>query len=187
MLAGLMLIAGCTQPRPLRTAGTHPERDSREEPSTILEGFEMTSIRGVSPEWTFQARRAEIFERLHLAKAVEISVAYLKKAEKISWLRADFGSIQTETHRMQVEGHVVMISKDGVVLETESLQWEPDSKKIVTKAPVLVRRGQSVLTGEGLVANTDLEDIRILKNVKIELRSLRDAEQQRRAIEGTYR
>jgi hypothetical protein len=65
--------------------------------------------------------------------------------------------------RMTATGNVVVQTEDGARLETESLYWDRQSKKIRSEEFVrITHRGDpEVLTGRGLTTDPDLELVHI--------------------------
>jgi LPS export ABC transporter protein LptC len=67
-----------------------------------------------------------------------------------------------------VRGDVVVTSEEeGTTLKTESLRWDANRKKIVTDDLVRQERTNTIITGQGLEADPDLEKVVIKKNVKV--------------------
>jgi len=139
----------------------------------LFEGFRMTSTQGDRKEWVFTARAAQVYERENMAKAQDIRVVYWRDQKPISSLTAKRGFIRTDTNDLRAEGQVVMVSEDGVVLHTEKLQWDNRLGRVFTDQPVLVERGDNILTGVGLEADSALKYLEILSNVNIKVRSIK--------------
>jgi len=165
---------GCSQEPPaVRLA---PITGGNEEPTMLFEGFRMVSTNCQTVEWEFQARAAQIYEKISLAKAQDINIKYWRDNKVVSTLTAKRGLIQTDTNNMRAEENVVMVSHEGVRLYTERLYWNHQQKKIYTDLPVRVEREGSILTGVGLEADSELKQIEVLSDVKIKVRSLEELE-----------
>lgn len=167
LLLVLGLGAGCSQELPsIRLTG------NGSEPTLLFEGFHMVSTQKGEREWDFYARAAQIFEREELARAQDIKVVYWREGRAVSTLTARRGFLQTETRRIRAEQDVVMVSDQGV-LRTEMLQWDNVKGLITTDQAVTVERGQDVLTGVGLEADSELKHVEVLSQVRIRVRSTR--------------
>ncbi|MEW6516306.1 MAG: LPS export ABC transporter periplasmic protein LptC [candidate division FCPU426 bacterium] len=172
----LALLAGCTEEPP--TVRLAPISGGAEEPTMLFEGFRMTSTRDAAVEWEFAARSAQIYEKIHLAKAQDIKVTYWQKGRVVSTLTARRGVIDTENNDMRAEEQVEMVSAEGVRLTTERLNWSHSQQRLYTDLPVRVVRRNSVLTGVGMEADSELKHINVLAEVKITVPSLQDLDMQ---------
>lgn len=171
----LLLLAGCSEAPPeIRLA---PITGGSEEPTMLFEGFRMAATQAQTREWEFTARAAQIYEKIHLAKAQDIHIEYWRDGKVVSTLTAKRGLIQTETNDMRAEKNVVMISQEGVRLFTERLNWDHRRQKIYTDLPVRVVRRDSILTGVGLRTDNELKHIEVLADVKIQVDSLEEFDQ----------
>lgn len=167
LLLVLGLLSGCSQEPPtIRLTG------NGSEPTLLFEGFHMVSTQKGEREWDFYARAAQIFEREELARAQDIKIVYWRGGRAVSTLTARRGFLQTETRQIRAEQDVVMVSDQGV-LRTEMLQWDNAKGLITTDRAVTVERGEDVLTGVGLEADSELKHVEVLSQVRIRVRSAR--------------
>ena len=65
--------------------------------------------------------------------------------------------------RMEAKEDVVVINEKGEKLNTEHLIWNQKTQEITSDVFVKITTEDQVLTGDGLVANQDFTDYRILK------------------------
>jgi len=63
-------------------------------------------------------------------------------------------------------GNVVVTTEEGIKLETASLRWDPQKRKIVTDDFVKITKKKDVITGYGLEADEELKHFVIKKSVK---------------------
>ena len=94
----------------------------------------------------------------------------------VSTLTACHGFLSTDSKDIRAEENVIMVSEEGTTLRTERLDWNQKAGLIKTDLPVTVERAQDILTGIGLEADRELKNIKILADVKIRVRSVRDFE-----------
>lgn len=168
----VIVLVGCAQEPPaIRLAAIS---GSDQDPTILFEGFKMVSSKEQKPLWVFHAQSAQIYEKINLAKAQHIKITYLKEGREQSSLTAKRGQLNTKTNQMVAEENVIMISKDGVVLKTEKLNWDQEREKIYTDQPVRVEKADSILTGIGLETDSDLKHIQILDKVKIKVKSMKE-------------
>ncbi len=172
VLVIFLTLGGCTrEPAPVRLA---PIMQGSEVPTFFFERFRMVSTRAGETEWEFEARTAQIYEKKHAARAQDIKVIYWQKGRVVSTLTARHGFLKTDNKDIRAEENVVMVSEEGTTLRTERLDWDQKAGLIKTDLPVAVERAQDILTGIGLEADRELKNIKILADVKIKVRSVRD-------------
>jgi LPS export ABC transporter protein LptC len=97
---------------------------------------------------------------------------YNQEGKHSSVLTSNFGVIKENSKELWVSGEVVVISDEGVKLETETLRWDPNIDRIVTDDFVKVTRKEDILTGYGLEADQELKNIKIRREVKGVLREV---------------
>lgn len=85
-------------------------------------------------------------------------------------LRADRGRLDTASRDMWADGSVVMVSTDGVRLETDFMRYDSASDRFLSTAPVTLTRGASRVTGVGWEARPDLSEM-IVRQERGELAS----------------
>lgn len=140
-------------------------------PQLVINKFSVTTTNAGKIEWIFRAQRALIFEDENLIDADQINVDFFfdkNQKEISSRLNAGTGNVNTKTNDMKAEGNVVLTAENGNKLFTEKLEWRSLDQKFFTDKEVKVEKKDSVLTGIGMEADTNLENIKILKNVKVE-------------------
>lgn len=168
----LLVLGGCTrEPPPVHL---DPIMQGEQAPTFFFERFRMVSTRAGETEWEFEARTAQIYEQKHAARARDIKVIYWRKGRVVSTLTALHGFLKTDNKDIRAEENVVMVSEDGTTLRTERLDWNQKAGLIKTDLAVTVERAQDILTGIGLEADKELKNIKILADVKIKVRSVRD-------------
>lgn len=65
--------------------------------------------------------------------------------------------------KMEARDDVVVINEKGEQLNTEHLVWDKETEKITSDVYVKITTDGQVLEGEGLIANQDFSNYRILK------------------------
>jgi LPS export ABC transporter protein LptC len=110
----------------------------------------------------FNALRAMVFNDENLVEAEDIHVEFFRSnGELYSTLRADRGTLNTETKDMDARNHVVVISHDNIRLETESLHWNESANLITTEDPVTLVQGGKKIRGIGMTSDPGLNDVKI--------------------------
>jgi len=170
-----LLYWGLNQSRPKPTS---PEVFSQGEnsPDAVIEKFHLVSTVQGQKRWSMDADIARFYQNQKIAYADVIYAQYFKKDKLISTLTGDKATINTETNATQAEGHVELIVENGSKLETDKLNWEPDTDLIKTDSRVHVYKGTDDITAVGLVADTQLNNIRFMKDVHTQVRDTHEIE-----------
>lgn len=139
--------------------------DSELEEATII--FTIQGVRRMLLKADYIARYEK--EDSTTARVVHADF-YDEEGKHSSVLTSDFGVIKENSKELWVSGEVVVISDEGVKLETETLRWDPNIDRILTDDFVKVTREEDILTGYGLEADQELKNIKIKREVKGVLR-----------------
>ena len=65
-------------------------------------------------------------------------------------ITGDEGDLVQQTRDVEMRGHIVLTSSDGLRLETSRLLWSNSESRAWTEEPVTVYRSGVVVTGSGL-------------------------------------
>ena len=102
---------------------------------------------GVS--WQLEADQAETYEKAGRTVLRKVRIR-IQEPERSWTVTGDEGEMVQATKDVELRGNVVLISSDGLRLETTRLRWDADAKRAWTDEPViLLREGRR---GEGLGA-----------------------------------
>lgn len=101
--------------------------------------------------WQLQADQAETYEQAGktLLRKVRIQIQEPERSWDVS---GDEGEMIQATKDVVLTGNVVLISSEGMRLETTSLRWDAEARRAWTDAPVTVYQKGSVVKGKGLDA-----------------------------------
>ena len=84
-----------------------------------------------------------------------------------SVLKADSGQISDRMDTLIASGNVRVKASDGKTLTTTLIAWHKGTNKVTSDRFVRLVTGEGdVYSGTGFIANTDLSEWKILKNVK---------------------
>ncbi len=122
------------------------------------------------------SNKARLYQNQKEAYADNITCQYYKKGKIASTLTADQAQINTETNATLAEGHVELIVENGSKLETEKLSWDQDTDQIKTDGRVHIYKGADEITAIGLIADTQLNNIHFMKDVKTQVRDTHEVE-----------
>ena len=104
--------------------------------------------------WQLDAEYSETFEDLNKTtmRKVTIKVDQPSKGEQASrsWtVTGNEGDLNQDTKDVELRGNVVLVSSDGLRLETERLRWDAERQRAWTEDPVVIYRAGAVVRGTG--------------------------------------
>ena len=136
-------------------------------PDQVMENTTITFTEEGVKSAVIYAKHLAVYEKLDLKKARGVRVDfYDQEGNHTSVLVADSGLIQEKRQNLEALGNVVVTTEEGIKLETSSLRWDPQKRKIVTDDFVKITKKKDVITGYGLEADEELEHLVIKKRVK---------------------
>jgi LPS export ABC transporter protein LptC len=160
-----------SQPPPNSPETVAEDEDS---PDATIEKFHLiSSFKGVK-RWELYSDIARLYQTQKLAYSDNIYAQYYKENKLVSTLTADKSIINTETNATEADGHVVLIVENGSQLETDKLNWNPDTDEIKTDEKVHVLKGSDEITAVGMTADTELNNIHFNKDVHSKVRDVND-------------
>lgn len=157
----LLLISACGREEP--KAPQFP----LDIPDQVMENTTITfTEQGVKSAVIF-ANHLAVYQEQDLKKARGVRVDFYDQlGNHTSVLVADSGLIQEKKQHLEAVGNVVVTTEEGIKLETQSLRWDPQKRKIVTDDFVEITKKKDVVTGYGLEADEELKHFVIKKSVK---------------------
>ncbi len=149
-----------------------PASSGPEKPSLVFDGFTAEGTRLGVKLWEAKAATAQVYNDKKMAKVQDVSIRYFQDGRVVSRARADDADINTQTNDILASGHVVLQARNGAVLYTSRLRWDQKRQRVSTDEYVKVVKGDSILTGKGLVADRQLENVVVKEDVRIFARNL---------------
>lgn len=104
---------------------------------------------GVS--WQLDADQAETFERLGKTTLRKVRITIEESGRRWT-VTGDEGEMSQASKDVELRGNVILISSDGLRLETSRLRWAADEQRAWTDDPVTIFRSGAVVKGQGLEA-----------------------------------
>jgi len=159
-----------------KPASNSPETVSQDgdSPDAIIEKFHLISTFKGIKRWEMYSDEARLYQTQRLAYSDNIYAQYYKQDKLVSTLTADKAIINTETNATEADGHVVLVVENGSRLDTEKLNWNPDTDEIKTDEKVHVLKGSDEITAIGMVADTELNNIHFNRDVHSKVRDVND-------------
>mgnify|MGYP001817367657 CR=1 FL=1 len=89
-------------------------------------------------------------------------VVYDELGAERAVVTAERGRLDPETRQMFAQGSVVLtVTQGGRIVESEELNYDPDSDRIWSDMPTVSREGNSVVEGTGFDSDTEFTNVRI--------------------------
>lgn len=122
-------------------------------------------------QWVLEAPTARIYNARKLLVTIQPRITFFNEyGETTSVLTADKGEYQQVSHDLTALGNVVVTSRQGYMLETESLVWVNEMEEIHTEDFVRFIKGNDILTGYGFRSDPELQNVTIHRDVEAFLR-----------------
>lgn len=104
--------------------------------------------------WQLDADQAETFEQAGKTVLKKVRIA-IEEPGRTWTVTGNEGEMAQESKDVELRGSVVIISSDGLRLETTRLFWAADDQRAWTDDPVTVYRNGVVVKGQGLDARVN--------------------------------
>jgi LPS export ABC transporter protein LptC len=122
-------------------------------------------------QWILEAPIARIYHERKLLVTMQPRITFFNEyGETTSVLTADKGEYQQVSHDLTALGNVVVTSRQGYMLETESLVWVNEMEEIHTEDFVRFIKENDILTGYGFRSDPELQNVTIHRDVEAFLR-----------------
>lgn len=173
------LLGGCadTDQRPRESSG-------EKIPDSIIYDATVALTSEGKKEAVIFADTLTVFDRQDSTAAGGVKVDfYDEDGSYRSTLTSERGLVRQSSREIWVWGDVI-VKSDTSRLETESLHWDPARQLIVTDDFVRLFRGADMVSGYGMEADSKLEHVRILRDVKGTITEVPESEEELEELEG---
>lgn len=145
VVVGVLIVKGH------RASTPREEVVSTQADQEIREIHIQEDAKGGGYRWRLDAERAESFPGTGktLLKKVTIGVEEPGRRWKVT---SDEGDLVQDTRDVELRGNVVLVSSEGLRVETTVLKWLNTEGKVWTEQPVTIYRSGGVVKGTGLDA-----------------------------------
>jgi LPS export ABC transporter protein LptC len=151
-----VLIHRARAPRAITVESAATDADYR------LKQVRLQEVGRDGSNWQLDAEYSETFEERNTTamRKVIIKVSQPGKgaARPRSWtVTSDEGDLNQVTKAVELRGNVVLVSSDGLRLETDRLRWDASGQRAWTDDPVTIYREGAVVRGTGFESRVDEE------------------------------
>lgn len=120
--------------------------------------------------WELEAESATHFKADDLTLLEDVRLTLYSSAGDTFHLKSDKARYNGETELIEATGGVVVESKDGYLLVTDTLNFLNGSGEIKTDAGVKITTDRMVVEGRGLVIEIESGKMKILGNVRAKVK-----------------
>ena len=172
LIALVFILGGCRSRSPLSMVANEIPI-----PQQKLKDFRLIATEGGVKTWEMEASAAQIYEKIRKTYIQDFKTSIYEEGKLASILSAQRGILDIATNNMKATGNVVVTSTKGSRLETEELYYlsseEKEKKgKFVTEEFVKITEPDRITTGYGLKIDSDLENAKIKRDVKVKVKAL---------------
>ena len=122
--------------------------------------------KGGKKQWDLEGKSADIMtEEIQL---MDVTGRVYGKEVNMTVV-ADKGNLNRVDNYVHLEKNVLATTDDGATLTTDRLDWDAQNQKIVSDAPVWIKRGMMEASGTGIVAQPALSLVELKKDVTVKL------------------
>jgi len=150
VVIGVLIVKGH------RASAPRQEIVSSKADQEIKEIHIQEDAKGGSYRWSLDAERAESFPGTGktVLRMVTIGVDDAGRRWKVT---SDEGDLIQDTRNVELRGRVVLVSSEGLRVETTVLHWNNAEGRAWTDQPVTIYKGGGVVKGAGLEARPSEE------------------------------
>jgi LPS export ABC transporter protein LptC len=125
----------------------------------VIHRFTLDSYAGLRRSWTLRSPQAWVYDEEHRVEIEAPRIQFYDAGRPGSKLTAGRGRIDSESRDVWASRGVVIISSDGARLESDHMHYVASQDRILSTAPVVVRRGSSEARGIGWEATPNLSEV----------------------------
>jgi LPS export ABC transporter protein LptC len=150
VVIGVLIVKGH------RASAPREEVVSTQADQEIREIHIREDAKGGGYRWSLDAERAESFPGTGKALLRKVTIG-VEEPDRRWKVTSDEGDLVQETRDVELRGNVVLVSSEGMRVETTVLRWVNAEGRAWTEQPVTIYRSGAVVKGTGLEARPSQE------------------------------
>jgi LPS export ABC transporter protein LptC len=162
-------LAGTPGPKKPKTPIKEVKVDQSE---VVIDGFRYAKNDSDSAEnWQLTAKTAHMKKDTGLANLQDLEAVWGGKDGMVLTMTADQGFFDSGTKGIKVLGKdrdVLIRSNNGYTMTARDLSWDSKRRELTTPGNVVLFGKDVKIEGKGLVARSDLQEVRITNGVRTE-------------------
>ncbi len=120
--------------------------------------------------WELEAKSVQQYEGQNIMVLEDVKLTFYAKEGRIFYLTSKQGKVYQDSKNVDLIGDVMLTSNDGYKLKTQSASYRHQENIVSTPDPVEIEGEQIRMTGKGMLVNVEAKTLRILSQVKTQLR-----------------
>ena len=143
IIIGVLIVRGHRAPAP------REEAMSSQADQALKEVHLREDAKSGSYRWSLDAERAETLADGGKTLLWNVTIG-VEEADRSWKVTSDEGDLLKDTKDVELRGNVVLVSSEGLRVETTVLRWNNAEGRAWTDQPVTLYKGGGVVTGRGL-------------------------------------
>ena len=143
VIIGVLIVRGPRAPAP------REEAMSTQADQALKEVHLREDAKSGSYRWSLDAERAETLADGGKTLLWKVTIG-VEEADRKWTVTSDEGDLLKDTKDVELRGNVVLVSSEGLRVETTVLRWNNAEGRAWTDQPVTLYKGGGVVTGRGL-------------------------------------
>jgi LPS export ABC transporter protein LptC len=131
-----------------RGAKAHPQEPSPSKADYRIKEVHLQEEDRGRGSWQLDADYGEIFEAQGKTYMKKVTIR-INEPTRDWTVNSDEGDLLRDSKDVELRGHVVVVSSDGLRLETSRLNWMAKEQRVWTDQPVTIWRNGVVVKGQG--------------------------------------
>ena len=131
-----------------RGAKAHPQEPSASKADYRIKEVHLQEEDHGRGSWQLDADYGEIFEAQGKTYMKKVTIR-INEPTRDWTVNSDEGDLLRDSKDVELRGHVVVVSSDGLRLETSRLNWTAKEQRVWTDQPVTIWRNGVVVQGQG--------------------------------------
>jgi LPS export ABC transporter protein LptC len=144
-------------------------------PDIEIHQFKLVDVHKQKKRMEMNSEQASIFQKLNLNTLRKpVTLLWGNKSEPYN-IQANDGVIQSLTQDMSLRNNCTLVSPDGILFQTESLDYENSTALLTSADPIKAQKGSDIeLSGLGLRIEIKKDIYQILSQVQAQRRSTKN-------------
>jgi len=159
IVVGVLIVRGHRAPAP-REVAMSSQADQALKEVHLQEDSKSGGYR-----WSLDAERAESLPDSGKTSLWKVTIG-VQDTDRSWQVTSDEGDLVKDTKDVELRGNVVLVSSEGLRVETTVLRWNNAEGRAWTDQPVTIYKGEGVVTGFGLEARPSEEITLVRGRVK---------------------
>ena len=151
-----------------------PSKPARKEVRTdqaevVIDGFHFANSKNNRENWELSAKKAEVKRDTGLTDLKDLEATFNGEDGNALRLKADEGTFDSNTKAIKLNSRdkdITITSSNGYRMSAKDLSWDGKGKQLKTDEKVRLSGKNIEIEGKGLVARSDLQEVRITNGVK---------------------